>query len=44
MIEIKKKIQALGLGITTYLVHDAGHTQIKAGSMTVLGIGPAFPE
>jgi len=25
-----------------YLVEDAGHTQIKAGSKTVLGIGPAY--
>jgi peptidyl-tRNA hydrolase len=27
-----------------YLVEDAGHTQIKAGSKTVLGVGPAFAE
>lgn len=43
MISIKKKLQALDIGINTYLVQDAGHTQIKAGSRTVLGIGPAFP-
>lgn len=29
------------LGIPTYTVHDAGRTQIAAGSMTVLAIGPA---
>ena len=31
-------------GVNTCLIQDAGHTQIKAGSRTVLGIGPAFPE
>ena len=25
----------------TYIVHDAGRTQIAAGSQTVLAIGPA---
>lgn len=28
-------------GIPTYVVYDAGRTQIAAGSMTVLAIGPA---
>lgn len=28
-------------GIPNYLVHDAGRTQIAAGSKTVLGLGPA---
>ena len=42
MLEIKQKIDALN--INNYLVRDAGHTQIKAGSMTVLGVGPVFPE
>ncbi|KAG2426425.1 hypothetical protein HYH02_014784 [Chlamydomonas schloesseri] len=28
-------------GIPTYIVHDAGRTQIAAGSQTVLAIGPA---
>lgn len=27
-------------GLVTYMVHDAGRTQIAAGSMTVLAIGP----
>ena len=30
-------------GLVTYMVTDAGHTQIAAGSETVLAIGPA-PE
>jgi len=29
------------LKIVTYLVVDAGHTEIPAGTKTVLGIGPA---
>ncbi|KAG7206131.1 hypothetical protein KM043_003523 [Ampulex compressa] len=31
---------AKSLGLLTYIVHDAGHTQIPAGSKTVCGIGP----
>ena len=42
MFEVKKKLEALEIGINTYLVEVAGHTQIKAGSKTVLGIGPAY--
>jgi PTH2 family peptidyl-tRNA hydrolase len=33
--------QALQAGLPCYLVHDAGRTQIPAGSQTVLAIGPA---
>lgn len=33
--------QAISLGINSYVVHDAGRTQIAAGSSTVLGLGPA---
>ena len=35
MSECKKR------GVVYYLVEDAGRTQIKAGSRTVLGVGPA---
>lgn len=32
---------ALSLSLTAKVIHDAGRTQIAAGSATVLGIGPA---
>lgn len=32
---------AISLGVVAKIVHDAGRTQIAAGSATVLGIGPA---
>ena len=35
---MKKK--ALGMGLTAEIIHDAGRTQIAAGSKTVLAIGP----
>lgn len=28
--------------IPTYIVHDAGYTEVKAGSRTVMAIGPAI--
>ena len=28
-------------GVTAEVVHDAGRTQIEAGSLTVMGVGPA---
>ena len=31
-------------GLVTYIVEDAGRTQIAAGSKTVLAIGPAPVE
>lgn len=31
---------AVSMGVVAKIVHDAGRTQIKAGSATVLGIGP----
>ena len=31
-------------GLNYYLVHDAGRTQIAAGSATVLAIGPALVQ
>jgi PTH2 family peptidyl-tRNA hydrolase len=33
--------KAISLNINSYIVHDAGRTQIEAGSATVLGLGPA---
>lgn len=33
--------QAMSLGLCARVIHDAGRTQIAAGSATVLGIGPA---
>ncbi|KPM45771.1 hypothetical protein AK830_g752 [Neonectria ditissima] len=39
MLELCRK--ARGLGITAEVIQDAGRTQIEAGSMTVLGVGPA---
>lgn len=41
-MKIQKDLENLKIGINMYLVEDAGHTQIKAGSRTVLAIGPAF--
>ncbi|CCK68686.1 aminoacyl-tRNA hydrolase KNAG_0B02440 [Huiozyma naganishii CBS 8797] len=32
---------AIALGVNASVVHDAGRTQIAAGSATVLGLGPA---
>ena len=32
--------KAIEMGIPCYLVADAGHTQIAAGSLTVCGMGP----
>lgn len=31
---------AMSLGVVAKIVHDAGRTQIAAGSATVLGLGP----
>lgn len=39
LVEIQQLANSLGL--PNYLVADAGHTQIAAGSLTVCGIGPA---
>ena len=32
--------KAKEIGIPTYTVADAGHTQVEAGSLTVCGMGP----
>lgn len=34
--------KALQSGLPCYIVHDAGRTQIAAGSQTVLAIGPGY--
>ncbi|EHK47073.1 hypothetical protein TRIATDRAFT_154681 [Trichoderma atroviride IMI 206040] len=39
MLELRGKARAMGL--TAEVIQDAGRTQIEAGSMTVLGVGPA---
>ncbi|KAF4450538.1 PTH2 family peptidyl-tRNA hydrolase [Fusarium albosuccineum] len=39
ILELRRKARALGL--TAEVIQDAGRTQIEAGSMTVLGVGPA---
>jgi peptidyl-tRNA hydrolase len=33
---------AVIIGVATHLVEDEGRTQIAAGSLTVLAIGPAY--
>ena len=35
------KEKAVRLGIAAHIVIDAGHTEIPAGTKTVLGVGPA---
>ncbi|ATY64003.1 peptidyl-tRNA hydrolase 2 [Cordyceps militaris] len=39
MLQLCRKARAMGL--TAEVIKDAGRTQIEAGSMTVLGVGPA---
>ncbi len=39
--QIKKSLRRVG--VPTFEVHDAGHTQVAAGSLTVMAVGP-FPE
>ena len=39
LLELKDRCSAAGLN--TYLIRDAGHTEIEPGSQTVLAVGPA---
>ncbi|KAF5024963.1 hypothetical protein F66182_2914 [Fusarium sp. NRRL 66182] len=39
ILELRRKARSVGL--TAEVIQDAGRTQIEAGSMTVLGVGPA---
>ena len=41
-----EEIEALAVsaGLVTYVVEDAGRTQVEAGSRTVLAIGPCLPS
>ena len=40
LLELQEKCAAAGLN--TYLIRDAGHTEIEPGSRTVLAVGPAY--
>ena len=42
-LKILKK-QAEEIGLCAVIIHDAGHTQVKSGSATVLGVGPGPAE
>lgn len=45
LVELQKKIEADKLlQGRTYLVRDAGHTELKGQNLTTLGIGPCKPE
>lgn len=39
LLELEERCAAAGLN--TYLIRDAGHTEIEPGSRTVLAVGPA---
>ena len=39
LIDLHRKARAAG--ISSYLVHDAGHTVVEPGTATCVGIGPA---
>ena len=42
LMEFKK--WADGVGVKSYLVKDAGHTQLEPGTITALGLGPDSDE
>ena len=39
LLELEER--CAGAGLNTYLIRDAGHTEIEPGSRTVLAVGPA---
>jgi hypothetical protein len=39
-----ERAQACAAGINAHIVHDAGRTQVAAGSATVLAIGPGASQ
>lgn len=41
-LRLALKKRASEKGIINSVIHDAGRTQIAAGSMTVLGVGPGI--
>ena len=40
MFNLQRKAEQMGM--CTHIVSDAGHTQVAAGSNTILVIGPEF--
>ena len=38
---LKLQVEYAAAGLNTYLIRDAGHTEIEPGSRTVLAVGPA---
>lgn len=42
ILDIQRKAHEAGL--LTTVIHDAGHTQVAAGSLTVISVGPAAAQ
>ena len=38
---LRLQVECAAAGLNTYLIRDAGHTEIEPGSRTVLAVGPA---
>ena len=38
---LQLEVKCAAAGLNTYLIRDAGHTEIEPGSRTVLAVGPA---
>ena len=41
---VRLEAEAKAAGVATAVVRDAGHTQVDAGTATVLGMGPVSAE